>query len=123
MAVYTEIDDATLAQFGAQYPLSSIDSLKGITQGVQNSNFLLTTAQAKYILTIYESSANGVAADDLPFFLGLMLHLSAQGLSCPVPLARKDGGLISTVKDKPAALVSFPTGRLCLNAAGRAPMR
>lgn len=111
MAVYTEIDDATLAQFGAQYPLSSIDSLKGITQGVQNSNFLLTTAQAKYILTIYESSANGVAAADLPFFLGLMLHLSANGLSCPVPLARKDGGLISKVKDKPAALVSFLEGR------------
>ena len=40
-----------------------------------------------------------------------MLHLSAQGLSCPVPLARKDGGLISTIKNKPAALVSFLEGR------------
>ena len=111
MAVYTEIDGDTLAQFAAQYPLAQIDALKGITAGVQNSNFLLATADAKYILTVYESSANGVAADDLPFFLGLMLHLSAQGLSCPVPLARKDGGLISTVKDKPAALVSFLKGR------------
>lgn len=111
MAVYTEIDGDTLAQFAAQYPLAQIDELKGITAGVQNSNFLLATADAKYILTVYESSANGVAADDLPFFLGLMLHLSAQGLSCPVPLARKDGGLISTVKDKPAALVSFLEGR------------
>ena len=111
MAVYTEIDGNTLAEFAAHYPLSQIDGLKGITAGVQNSNFLLATADAKYILTIYESSANGVAADDLPFFLGLMLHLSAQGLSCPVPLARKDGGLTSTVKDKPAALVSFLEGR------------
>ena len=111
MAVYTEIDGDTLAQFAAQYPLAQIDELKGITAGVQNSNFLLATADAKYILTVYESSANGVAADDLPFFLGLMLHLSAQGLSCPVPLARRDGGLISTVKDKPAALVSFLEGR------------
>ncbi len=111
MAVYTEIDGDTLAQFAAQYPLAQIDELKGITAGVQNSNFLLATADAKYILTVYESSANGVAADDLPFFLSLMLHLSAQGLSCPVPLARKDGGLISTVKDKPAALVSFLEGR------------
>ena len=111
MAVYTEIDGDTLAQFAAQYPLAQIDELKGITAGVQNSNFLLATADAKYILTVYESSANGVAADDLPFFLDLMLHLSAQGLSCPVPLARKDGGLISTVKDKPAALVSFLEGR------------
>ncbi|MEC8132892.1 MAG: homoserine kinase, partial [Pseudomonadota bacterium] len=111
MAVYTEIDSDTLAEFAAQYPLSQIDEFKGITAGVQNSNFLLTTADAKYILTIYESSANGVAAADLPFFLGLMLHLSAQGLSCPVPLARKDGGLISTIKNKPAALVSFLEGR------------
>ena len=111
MAVYTEIDSDTLAEFAAQYPLSQIDEFKGITAGVQNSNFLLTTMDAKYILTIYESSANGVAAADLPFFLGLMLHLSAQGLSCPVPLARKDGGLISTIKNKPAALVSFLEGR------------
>ena len=111
MAVYTEIDSNTLAEFAAQYPLSQIDEFKGITAGVQNSNFLLTTADAKYILTIYESSANGVSAADLPFFLGLMLHLSAQGLSCPVPLARKDGELISTIKNKPAALVSFLEGR------------
>ena len=111
MAVYTEIDTNTLAEFAAQYPLSQIDEFKGITAGVQNSNFLLTTANAKYILTIFESSANGVAAADLPFFLGLMLHLSARGLSCPVPLARKDGGLISTIKNKPAALVSFLEGR------------
>ncbi len=111
MAVYTEIDSNTLAEFAAQYPLSQVDGFKGITEGVQNSNFLLTTADAKYILTIYESSANGVSAADLPFFLGLMLHLSAQGLSCPVPLARKDGELISTIKNKPAALVSFLEGR------------
>ena len=111
MAVYTEIDSNTLAEIAAQYPLSQVDEFKGITAGVQNSNFLLTTADAKYILTIYESSANGVAAADLPFFLNLMLHLSAQGLSCPVPLARKDGGLVSTIKNKPAALVSFLEGR------------
>jgi len=111
MAVYTEVDSDTLAEFAAQYPLSQIDEFKGITAGVQNSNFLLATADAKYILTIFESSTNGVAAADLPFFLGLMLHLSAQGLSCPVPLARKDGGLISTIKNKPAALVRFLEGR------------
>ena len=115
MAVYTEIDSNTLAEIAEQYPLSQVDDFKGITAGVQNSNFLLTTADAKYILTIYESSANGVAAADLPFFLNLMLHLSAQGLSCPVPLARKDGGLVSTIKNKPAALVSFLEGRSVKN--------
>ena len=46
MAVYTEIDGNTLAEFAAHYPLSQIDGLKGITAGVQNSNFLLATADA-----------------------------------------------------------------------------
>ena len=41
MAVYTEIDSNTLAEFAAQYPLSQVDEFKGITAGVQNSNFLL----------------------------------------------------------------------------------
>ena len=45
MAVYTEIDSNTLAEIAAQYPLSQVDEFKGITAGVQNSNFLLTTAE------------------------------------------------------------------------------
>ena len=109
MAVYTKIDGNTLAEFAAHYPLSQIDEFKGITAGVQNSNFLLKTADAKYILTIYESSANAAAAD-LPFF-NLMLHLSAQGSVMSGATGTQRWRAHQHIKDKPAALVSFLEGR------------
>ena len=72
MAVYTQIEDEELQRFLGRYDLGQLVSIQGIAEGVENSNFLLHTDQAKYILTLYEKR---VDKDDLPFFLGLMGHL------------------------------------------------
>ncbi len=61
-------------------------SYKGIAEGVENSNFLLHTDAGYFILTLYEKR---VAAADLPFFLGLMEHLAARGITCPQPVKTK----------------------------------
>ena len=45
MAVYTAIDDASLEAFLAAYDIGRAVSLQGITEGVENSNFLLITEQ------------------------------------------------------------------------------
>ena len=58
-------------------------SYKGIAEGVENSNFLVHTSRGYFILTLYERR---VAAKDLPFFLGLMEHLHARGITCPQPV-------------------------------------
>ena len=83
MAVYTEIPDEEFAAFTAGYDLGAVTSLKGIAEGVENSNFLLVAEKGQFILTLYEKR---VDAADLPFFLGLMEHLASRGLSCPLPL-------------------------------------
>ena len=54
MAVYTEISDDELAAFVAAYDIGHPVSLKGIAEGVENSNYLLQTDRGHYILTIYE---------------------------------------------------------------------
>lgn len=107
MAVYTEVSDQDLAAFLAQYDLGAVEALKGIAEGVENSNYLLQTARGIYILTLYEKR---VARDDLPFFLGLMDHLARQGFSCPVPIAGKDGRALRELCGRPAAIVSFLSG-------------
>ena len=107
MAVYTDITEDELERFLAQYDAGSLMSYKGIAEGVENSNFLLHTSKAPLILTLYEKR---VEKSDLPFFLGLMQHLSAGGLSCPLPLPRKDGALLGRLSDRPAALISFLEG-------------
>jgi len=107
VAVYTDINEDDLIAFLAHYDAGHLLSYKGIAEGVENSNFLLHTDKAPYILTLYEKR---VDAGDLPFFLGLMQHLSAGGLSCPLPVERTDGSLLGELADRPAALISFLEG-------------
>ncbi|MGF0521398.1 homoserine kinase [Agrobacterium pusense] len=107
MAVYTDITEDDLRNFLTQYDVGSLTSYKGIAEGVENSNFLLHTTEDPLILTLYEKR---VEKSDLPFFLGLMQHLAAKGLSCPLPLPRKDGELLGELSGRPAALISFLEG-------------
>ena len=107
MAVYTDISEDDLKHFLAQYDVGELTSYKGIAEGVENTNFLLHTTKDPLILTLYEKR---VDKSDLPFFLGLKQHLFAKGLSCPLPLPRKDGELLGELSERPAALISFLEG-------------
>ena len=88
MAVYTEISDEELARFIGAYGLGELLSYKGIAEGVENTNYLVHTTTGTFILTIYEKR---VDPDDLPFFLGLMEHLSARGCHVSFAGARQRG--------------------------------
>ena len=107
MAVYTEVSDDELAAFLAEYDIGTAVSCKGIAEGVENSNYLLLTGRGPYILTLYEKR---VDAGDLPFFLGLIEHLAARGVPCPVPVHGRDGEVLRTLCSRPAAITSFLAG-------------
>jgi len=107
MAVYTEIGDDELRAFAALYDIGEVLSCKGIAEGVENSNFLLTTARGNFILTLYEKR---VARGDLPFFIALMDHLAHHGLACPTPVRGKDGEALRELCGRPAAIVTFLNG-------------
>jgi homoserine kinase type II len=107
MAVYTQVSDEALRAFLGAYELGELLSFKGIAEGVENTNYLLATARGRFILTLYEKR---VSAADLPFFLGLMQHLSARGLATATPVARQDGALLGTLLGRPAAIISFLDG-------------
>ena len=107
MAVYTDISEDDLKRFLREYEAGELLSYKGIAEGVENSNFLLHTSKEPLILTLYEKR---VEKNDLPFFLGLMQHLASRGLSCPLPLPRRDGALLGALSGRPAALISFLEG-------------
>ena len=107
MAVYTEVSDDELARFLAAYDIGQLLSMKGIAEGVENSNFLLRTATGSFILTLYEKR---VALGDLPFFIALMEHLAAHGLDCPQPVATRDGTALGNLAGRPAAMVTFLEG-------------
>ncbi len=107
MAVYTEVADEELARFIASYGLGTVLSCIGIAEGVENTNYLVGTTSGQFILTLYEKR---VHTGDLPFFLGLMEHLAAKGLSCPTPVRDQQGLNLRELAGRPAALVTFLEG-------------
>ena len=107
MAVYTEVSDEDLRQFMAEYDLGEALSCKGIAEGIENSNYALTTTTGTYILTLYEKRVN---PDDLPFFLGLMEHLAAAGVPCPTPIHGRDGEALRRLCGRPVAVGTFLAG-------------
>jgi homoserine kinase type II len=107
MAVYTDVEDEELEAFLEPYGIGRLLSYKGIAEGVENSNFMLHTDKGVYFLTLYEKR---VAENDLPFFLGLMNHLAAKGIACPVPLRNERGEMLGRLADRPAALITFLEG-------------
>jgi homoserine kinase type II len=107
MAVYTDVTADDLNEFLAGYDIGGLLSYKGIAEGVENSNFLVHTSAGNFILTLYEKR---VAEKDLPFFLALMEHLAARGLTCPQPVKNRQGGLLGRLAGRPAAIVTFLDG-------------
>lgn len=107
MAVYTDITDEELAKLLADFDLGAPLSLKGVAEGVENSNFLLETEAGRFFLTIYEKR---VKAGELPFFLGLMRWLAEHGYPSATPIADRGGEMLKTVRGKPCAIVSFLSG-------------
>ena len=107
MAVYTDVTDTELETFLADYDLGSMLAFKGIAEGVENSNYLLHTEAGFYILTLYEKRVDEA---DLPFFLGLMEHLGARGISCPLPVRARDGLSLRRLAGRPAVIVGFLDG-------------
>ncbi|GAB5506769.1 MAG: homoserine kinase [Rhizobiaceae bacterium] len=107
MAVYTDITETELSALLAEYGIGELRSYRGIAEGSENSNYMLHTSSGEFILTLYEKR---VEREDLPFFLGLMQHLANKGISCPLPVQRRDGGLMSEIAGRPAAIITFIEG-------------
>lgn len=102
MSVFTPVHEEELAPWLTRYAVGEVQALQPIAVGVENSNFFLTTRQGRYVLTLYER----IPAEDLPFYLNLMAHLSARGVPCPAPLADRSGGYFSLLNGRPASLVT-----------------
>jgi homoserine kinase type II len=107
MAVYTDVAFDDLENLLADYDIGDPRSFKGIAEGVENSNFVLQTDRGAFILTLYEKR---VSARDLPFFLGLLDHLAARHVPCPVPVRNRQGAEWTIVNGRPAAILTWLDG-------------
>ena len=102
MAVFTKVTKAQIENFLLESDLVDLVSFEGILQGVDNTNYKITTGHNHFILTIFESRINPA---DIPFYIGFMDFLSANGIICPAPVH------VGDIEGKPAAMFTFLEGR------------
>ena len=106
MSVFTPVSAAEARALLAHYTLGELEGLEGIAQGVENTNYFLTTTTGAYVLTLFEH----IPRDDLPFYVGLMDHLAHHDIRCPAPMRLDNGEMIAEVNGKPACIVTRLAG-------------
>ena len=111
MSVFTPVPESVLAEWLKDYAVGRLVELKGISAGVQNSNFFVTTTLGRYVLTLFEDMSRA----ELPYYLHLMAHLARHGLPVPGPIANRDNEYLGTLQDRPAALVVRLSGSSEMN--------
>lgn len=106
MAVFTPVTLEQIIPWAARFPIGAVTSIKGISSGIENSNFFLSAGRGEYVLTIFEK----LSFEQLPFYLNLMRHLAERGVSVPAPIASDRNEIINALHGKPAAIVTRLNG-------------
>jgi len=101
MAVFTDVTPAQAQALLHTLQLGELQSLKGISAGIENTNYFVTTAKGEFVLTLFER----LSFEQLPFYLELMRHLSARGIPVPAPQPDAHNRILHSLCGKPAAVV------------------
>lgn len=101
MSVYTELTSQQVSDFITQFSLGDFVSHKGISAGVENSNFFVTTSIGEFVLTLFEQHNT----EQVEVFVAIARHLAeADELAVPCPIADKQNVYLHQLEGKPAIL-------------------
>jgi len=101
MSVYTTITESELSAFLRLYNVGDLVNYSGISAGIENTNYFVTTTQNTFVLTLFEAHT----AYEIPWYLELMHHLSEHGVPGAHPVGDNHQRFLNTLAGKPATLV------------------
>ena len=104
MAVHTRLSKKDILDLLSVYKIGNLVNFSGIKEGIENTNYKITTTKNSYVLTIFEERVN---RKHLPFFLNLMLNCYKKRISCPKPVLDKHSNLINNFNQKKNSNIFF----------------
>lgn len=107
MSVYTEVGRDDLIAFLGDYAVGDLVSYKGISDGIENTNYFVTTTEGEFVLTLFEQHDFG----ELAYFLEVMTFFYQHGIPSAHPAEDSEGHYLKKLCGKPAALVLRLDGR------------
>lgn len=112
MSVYTSVSRAELEAFLLRYSQGELVDYQGISAGIENTNYFVTTSGGRYVLTLFEV----LAAEQLGYYLQLMAYLNEHGVACAHPVAGNNNQYVHHLNGKPATLMQRLHGESVLHA-------
>jgi homoserine kinase type II len=107
VAVYTHVSAEQVDALLQRYDVGTLTALKGIAEGVENSNYLVETDRRQFILTLYE---NRVDPADLPYFHSLLAKLHQAGCLVPRFIEDNSGEWLQDISGRKGCLIEFLSG-------------
>ena len=107
MAVYTTLTASDIRTHLARYNLGALVSHTGISEGVENTNYLIETEMGRFILTLFEKRVDKQA---LPFYLAFMRALQDTGIPTAGVVMTRDGENTAQLAGKTALITRFLDG-------------
>lgn len=107
MAVYTSLTSKQINRFLKSYQIPALLSYQGISAGIENTNYLISTTEGDFVLTVYEH----FSAQQVQSYLFLLQQLAALETYYPEPIKLESGEILQQIKNKPAALFKCLEGR------------
>ena len=109
----TALREEDARELAAHYGLDDLRAVTGIPAGSVNSNFSLRIGESHYFLRLYEERDVAGAEREA----AMLERLARAGVATPAPLSRTDGGLVSKLCGKPAALFPWRDGTMRCQAS------
>jgi len=106
VSVYTPITRRQLNDFFDDYPLGDVVSFEGIADGIDNTNYRVTTSHGDFVLTLFESLRD----EELNHVISLLSHLGANLLPCPIPQPDRQNRVLRQLNNKPVAVFQCLSG-------------
>jgi len=105
VSVYSPITRSQLEALFDDYDLGKVINFEGITAGIDNTNYQVTTSSGEFVLTVFESLTD---SELKPVFR--LLAQANKHVPCPLPQPKRNDNLLSHFNNKPAAVFNFLPG-------------